>query len=567
MSETPDRGQMRAPTRAPTRARAIAGLWPGFVWAIPVAALLVVGYLGLRALADRGVNVVVTFKGAFGAKAGDTQVIYQGVEVGHVIKVALNRDARHVDMTLRLDGKLKPVLTTGTKFWLVGANPSFTDLNSLKAAVSGVSIGMAPGPGQATRRLVGLDQEPVIAPNTAGRSFVLQVDSLGALRRGSTVIYHGFDAGKVTEVAPVGPGGFRATLFILSPFDQYVRPQSEFWNASSVSISLTGQGLTGQIASPSTAFSGGVAFDTPLETLSDPPSPMDAVFTLFNSQDKAQQGPDGTPVLYDAVFPGSAGELANGSAVTLDGARVGQVQSVGLVFDPATGAITNPVTFALFPERLHVSGVDPKTLPNWADVADRAMRSLVQRGYRARIDQSPPLIGPRSIGLDHIAAAKAAVLIEGGDHPRVPVATSADAASLADQASALLAKVDSIPIEAIGQDVRQITTRLKTLMASPKLDDSINHLDSTLDSVDQMVKQVKPQVGPLIGKLNQAADQLQQTAASANGVLSGNGTGQDSSLPAAIEQLTDAARSIRSLADYLGRHPEAVIKGRTKDAR
>ena len=128
-----------------------------------------------------------------------------------------------------------------------------------------------------------------------------------------------------------------------------------------------------------------------------------------------------------------------------------------------------------------------------------------------------------------------------------------------------MAKVNAIPIEAIGQDVRQITARLKTLISSPQLDDSLNHLDSTLNSVDQMVKSVKPQVGPLIAKLNQAADQLQQTAASANGVLSGKGAGQDQSLPGAIEQLTDAARSIRALADYLERHPEAVIKGRVKD--
>ena len=82
-----------------------------------------------------------------------------------------------------------------------------------------------------------------------------------------------------------------------------------------------------------------------------------------------------------------------------------------------------------------------------------------------------------------------------------------------------------------------------------------------------MVAQVKPQVGPLIGKLNQAADQLNGAAAAARGVLTGEGAGQDASLPGAIRQLTDAARSIRSLADYLSRHPEAVIKGKVKDGK
>jgi paraquat-inducible protein B len=30
----------------------------------------------------------------------------------------------------------------------------------------------------------------------------------------------------------------------------------------------------------------------------------------------------------------------------------------------------------------------------------------------------------------------------------------------------------------------------------------------------------------------------------------------------ALEELSDAARSIRSLSDYLERHPEALIKGK-----
>ena len=118
---------------------------------------------------------------------------------------------------------------------------------------------------------------------------------------------------------------------------------------------------------------------------------------------------------------------------------------------------------------------------------------------------------------------------------------------------------------AIGADVRQITAHLKTLTGSPQLTDSLAHLDSTLAQVDQVMAQVKPQVGPLVSKLNQAADQLNGTAAAAKGVLSGEGAPQDASLPGAIQQLTEAARSIRSLTDYLGRHPEALIKGKVKD--
>ncbi len=103
------------------------------------------------------------------------------------------------------------------------------------------------------------------------------------------------------------------------------------------------------------------------------------------------------------------------------------------------------------------------------------------------------------------------------------------------------------------------------MLNSPKIDDSIDHLDRTLQSVDDITAEVKPKIGPLIDKLNTTADQLQQTATAANGVMSGTGGPQDANLPAAIQQVTDAARAVRSLADYLERHPEAIIKGKVKE--
>jgi len=72
------------------------GWWPGLVWAIPLAALLIVAYLGLQALSDRGVDVVVTFKASAGARVGDTKVVYQGLEAGRVTKLQINKDGRRV---------------------------------------------------------------------------------------------------------------------------------------------------------------------------------------------------------------------------------------------------------------------------------------------------------------------------------------------------------------------------------------------------------------------------------------------------------------------------------------
>jgi ABC-type transporter Mla subunit MlaD len=122
-----------------------------------------------------------------------------------------------------------------------------------------------------------------------------------------------------------------------------------------------------------------------------------------------------------------------------------------------------------------------------------------------------------------------------------------------------------VPIVEIGEDVRQITSHLSALVSSPEVKDSVVHLDSTLKGLDETVTEVKPKIGPMIDKLNGAADQLQALATSANALVSGDGSTQDASLPGTLRQVTDAARALRSLADYLGRHPEAVIRGKAND--
>ena len=532
-------------------------LWPGAVWIVPCAALLIVGYLALRALIYQGFDVVVTFPSAAGAQVGDTKVIYRGVEVGQVKKIRLNRDAHRVDFTLHLVPSLKGAIGSQSKFWLVGANPSLSDFNSIKAAVSGLYIGIEPGDGARTRRFTGLDQAPIIPQNTPGHTYYLDVGALSAVRRGSALMYHGADAGLVADVQPLDAEHFRATLFVRAPYDRFVKASSLFWTLNPVSFSLNGGAVSGQLVSPAVALNGGVAFDTTIDHAGDPTAPADTHFALYTSEAAAQQGPDGPPVLYRTTFAGSAGALEPGAPVMLKGARIGIVEEVGLTFDPDNGAIANPVTFAIYPQRLHMPGAGAATL-DWRGQADRAMRALAQHGFRATVGQNPPIIGPRNLDLQVVG--KGGALAFGGDYPVFPAADTG--ASIADKADALLTKLNEIPYAEIGDNVRNVTKRLQSLMDSPKIDDSISHLDSTLNSLDQMTSEMKPKMGPLIDKLNSTADQLNQTAGAANDLMHGSGDDPDASLPGAIHQVTEAARAVRSLADYLERHPEAVLKGK-----
>jgi ABC-type transporter Mla subunit MlaD len=83
-----------------------------------------------------------------------------------------------------------------------------------------------------------------------------------------------------------------------------------------------------------------------------------------------------------------------------------------------------------------------------------------------------------------------------------------------------------------------------------------------LTSIDKLLRDVQPQVGPLISKLNDAAGELSRTATSLRQILDSSAPNEDASLTDAIRQITEAASSIKTLTDYLDRHPEALIRGK-----
>jgi paraquat-inducible protein B len=174
-------------------------------------------------------------------------------------------------------------------------------------------------------------------------------------------------------------------------------------------------------------------------------------------------------------------------------------------------------------------------------------------------------VGTRIVALDFNPSAPPQSLGRRGDLLVIPSSRSGELSDVISEADSVMRKVNRLPIAEIGENLRALTGRLRGLTASPKLDDSLDHLDSALANADEITKTAKPQIGPLIASLRSAADQLQSTAAAADQIVSGQGAVQGQDLPSAIKQLNEAARSIRSLADYLGRHPEALIRGKRGD--
>ena len=251
-------------------------------------------------------------------------------------------------------------------------------------------------------------------------------------------------------------------------------------------------------------------------------------------------------------FSGNAGELKPGAPVSLRGFTVGIIAKVSLTTDSDAGEITTSVLLDLDPTRLNIRGSAPLT---------DTMAKLVRHGLRATLRQSPMLVGAEQVELVMSPAAAPAELLTKGPYPEIPAENGG--------LSELAAKLGRLPVTRIGDNVRAITEQVKTLTGSPQLQESIGHLDRSLAQLERTLRAAGPQVAPMltsaretVDRLHHTADDIDATAEAARRLLGGSAASPNGNLQQAVHELTGTARAIRTLANYLDQHPEALLRGR-----
>ena len=538
---------------------------PSPIWLIPIVSVLIGGWLVWDTLSKRGPLVTITLKAAEGLKAGQSTVKHRDVDVGLVEGIALSPDLSQVTLTVRMNRDAEPLLAEGARFWVVKPRLFAGSLSGLGTLLSGSYIGIAPSGSQGPRqtRFTGLDDPPLLRADVPGRTFMLRADRLGSISLGSPIFYRdlpvgevlGWDLGEMAENATVH-------AFIRAPFDRYVRDGSRFWNASGVSVKLGADGVQLQLESLRALLLGGIAFDTPTAVRTAAVSATDHVFPLHPSQEAANNAAYHRRVQFVSYFPGSVGGLGPGSPVTFQGLRVGHVTGLDLEYDAASDALRVPVRFEVEPERI----AEVRLIEGRGPVANTRM--LVERGLRAKLESANLLTGQMQVALEMVAQAGPAELRVEGDVlvlPNVP----GQFAGITDTVNQLLAKLEKLPFEQIGQSVADTLKGVDGLVNGPELKQSLVALQATLASVQDLAKQLDQGLAPAVRQLPGIASGLQGTVTQANRLLlsTDRGYGEHSrfsrDVDRLMQQLNDAARSLRILADLLTRHPEALVRGRT----
>ena len=209
------------------------------VWLVPIVAVLIGGWLAVKAVLDKGPTITISFATGEGIEAGKTQVKFKNVDIGEVKSVTLSRDHRNVIATAELTKDAADLLVDDTRFWVVRPRISGGTVSGIGTLLSGSFIGVDVGTAKKTRRdFVGLDTPPVFASNVPGREFVLKGPDMGSLDVGSPVFFRRLQVGQVTSYQlDAGGNGVTMRVFINAPYEKYVKDDSRFWQASGIDVS------------------------------------------------------------------------------------------------------------------------------------------------------------------------------------------------------------------------------------------------------------------------------------------------------------------------------------------
>jgi len=181
---------------------------------------------------------------------------------------------------------------------------------------------------------------------------------------------------------------------------------------------------------------------------------------------------------------------------------------------------------------------------------------------RAVLESSNFLTGQKAISLHYVPQAAPAVLGHENGTLVLP-SQSGGLDNIATSFSDLTAKLAEIPFDRIGKNLDGI---LKTVNG-PETAASLRALSSTLADTSGLMHSANENMTPVLKRLPAIVQNLESASKRASDALSESGYGAGSDTQRGIERLldqtNDAARSLRLLADYLERHPEALVRGRT----
>ena len=311
-------------------------------------------------------------------------------------------------------------------------------------------------------------------------------------------------------------------------------------------------------------------------------------------------------ILLVAYFEGSVKGLSVGSKVQMKGVTVGEVKDVKLLFNPKSLDFINRVLIETEPGRIG-SYFDPTVRQSFQESdadPEEVIDSLINRGLRAKLTMDSVVTGKLLVALDFFPETR--VRLRGLEPEIIEIPT------VQTDLEKITKALSELPLEDMVFQVRDTLQGISAIVRSPELKQALHALNQTLQNTEKLVKNVDSRIEPLAQRIDETLQGYGRLASNINNQVkplaaSVKDTARDTQklvrnldnrlkkamikaedaivqakstlktievfaeedsyfqkdLADALNELEGAARSIRQLADYLARHPEALLRGKT----
>jgi paraquat-inducible protein B len=304
-------------------------------------------------------------------------------------------------------------------------------------------------------------------------------------------------------------------------------------------------------------------------------------------------------------FDGSVGGLQVGAPVTFRGVAVGEVSRIQIVYRADRKEFLIPVAARLYPDRFQKVSESYKKME---------AQELMDMGLRAQLQLQSFITGQLSIQLDFFPGSELRLI---GPTMAGFSAHVQEIPTIPTPMQKIEQSIQQIPLDEVIRDARDTLASIRDILTSPAIPDIIANLkqvsqdavgltqsaearlaamssqvDLTLrelrtlaanantqlrpvgpavDETRTLLQNINRQIEPLAAEVSSTAAEFRAALKQSEATLANlsSMTAENAGLRYNLEQflteLAATARSLRTLSDYLDRHPDSLLRGKTSD--
>jgi paraquat-inducible protein B len=280
---------------------------------------------------------------------------------------------------------------------------------------------------------------------------------------------------------------------------------------------------------------------------------------------------------YVMFFDGTVKGLNSGAPVMFKGVKVGAVSDIRLRFNPETKSVQIAV----------LAEINPHSITNSHGKinAKAFLNELIKQGLKAQLQYQNLLTGQLVVSLDFHSGKPAKLTKSGFKYPEIPTIPSS--------IEEFTKTIEKLPLGALVNKLTSAIEGMEKAATSPELMKSIHNMNLALEDMRRLVETINSNVEPIAsdmrGVLTDSRTMVQNFDKHSSSLQSGieetaeaarlamvqaektfkaveHASSGDSpamyQLSQALERISEASDSLRTLSDYISRHPEALLHGK-----